>query len=144
MTAVHASFLFACPLEVWLLGRAFPGILGWACLGGALLAQALRYWAIGTLGDRWNVRVLVWPAYQPVTAGPYRYLRHPNYLAVTVELLLVPLIHGAWICAAFYTAANALLLRVRILTEEKALGQAYATAFADRPRLIPHFGRSER
>jgi len=144
MAALHAAFLIACPLEVWLLRRPFPGIFGWGFLLAAVLAQSLRYWAILTLGERWNVRIIAWPSSPPVTQGPYRYVRHPNYLAVVAEILFVPLVHGAWICAALFTAANALVLRTRIRAEESALGGSYASAFADRPRLIPHLGRSGR
>ena len=61
--------------------------------------MALRYWAIATLGERWNTRVIVVPGAPAVTAGPYRFLRHPNYLAVVVEVAALPLVHGAWLTA---------------------------------------------
>src|SRR5207302_2796482 len=99
MAAVHALFLPACAAEVLLLRRPFPGSLGWACAGAALGAQALRWWAISRLGWRWNVRVIVVPGESPVRAGPYRFVRHPNYVAVAIEMACVPLVHGAWICA---------------------------------------------
>jgi methyltransferase len=137
MSILHTSFLFSCAAEVWLLGRSFPGALGWTALGAALLAQALRYWAIATLGARWNVRVIVVPGDPPITNGPYRFLRHPNYLAVVIEMLAVPLLHGAWLTAAAFSLGNALLLRVRIRAEESALGPLYQAAFAERPRLLP-------
>jgi methyltransferase len=101
------------------------------------LAQGLRYWAIFTLGERWNVRILVLPNAAPVTRGPYRWVRHPNYVAVVMEILLVPLVHGAWLTAAAFTVANAVVLRIRIRAEEAALGPGYAAAFAGRPRFIP-------
>jgi len=141
MVAFHSLFLVSCALEVVLGHRPFPGPLGWAALVVALAAQALRYWAVATLGVRWNTRVLVWPGLAPVTAGPYRFLRHPNYLAVVLEVLAVPLIHGAWITALVFSAGNVLLLRVRIRTEEQALGRPWAEAFADRPRLVPELFR---
>lgn len=137
MVAFHTLFLGACAAEVLLWPRAFPGALGWAALAGALAAQALRYWAIATLGERWNVRVLVLPGAAPVRGGPYRFVRHPNYLAVTMECLFVPLIHGAWLTALAFSLGNALLLRVRIRAEEKALGEAWAAAFAGTPRFLP-------
>ncbi|AWR86309.1 isoprenylcysteine carboxyl methyltransferase family protein [Meiothermus taiwanensis] len=87
-----------------------------------LLAQGLRYWAIGSLGRYWNTRILVVPGGQRITRGPYRYLRHPNYLAVALELWSLPLIFNAWITALTATILNALLLLcVRIPAEEKAL-----------------------
>ncbi len=137
MALLHTLFLFACLAEVVLLERPFPGAVGFVALGAALASQALRYWAISTLGDRWNVRILFVPGDPPVTRGPYRFLRHPNYLAVVAELLVVPLIHGAWITAVVFSLANALLLVVRIRAEERALGALYASAFADRPRFVP-------
>lgn len=137
MAFVHTAFLVACGAEVLVLGRAFPGTLGWLALGAAAAAQALRYWAIATLGPRWNVRVIVTPGVPPVTGGPYRFVRHPNYVAVAAEMLFVPLIHGAWLTAVSFSIANALLLWVRIRTEEAALGETYANAFAARRRFLP-------
>ena len=137
MTALHTAFLICCALEPWLLARAFPGTLGWVAFGCAIAAQALRYWAIGTLGRRWNTRVIVLPTAPPVVGGPYRFLKHPNYLAVVVELLCVPLIHGAWLTALVFSVLNALMLRVRIKVEEAALGQQWQTAFAQKGRFLP-------
>jgi methyltransferase len=137
MVLVHALFLPACLAEVLLLGRAFPGAPGLCALLVALLAQALRWWAIATLGERWNVRVIAVPGEAPITSGPYRFLRHPNYLAVALELLALPLVHGALLCAAGFSLANLLLLAVRIPAEEKALGLLYARRFAGVPRFLP-------
>jgi methyltransferase len=72
-----------------------------------------------------------------VTTGPYRLLRHPNYLAVMLEALAVPLIHGAWLSAVVFVCANAALLGVRIPAEERALGERYSSAFAGVSRLTP-------
>ncbi len=103
----------------------------------ALGAQALRWWAIATLGERWSTRILVVPGEPPVIRGPYRWLRHPNYLAVILEMALVPLAWGAWRIAVVFSLGNALLLALRIPAEERALGNAWAIAFAGRPRLLP-------
>src|SRR5262249_31993331 len=78
MVALRAAFLVASPVEVFLGERAFPGALGFAALGGAALAQALRWWAIVTLGERWSTRIVVLPGAPLVTSGPYRFARHPN------------------------------------------------------------------
>ena len=91
MAAAHALFLPCCAAEVLLLRRPFPGAAGWVCAAGALCAQGLRWWAISALGWRWNVRVIVVPGDAPVRRGPYRFLRHPNYVAVAVETLAVDL-----------------------------------------------------
>lgn len=124
MVALHTLFLAACVAEVWGLGRPFVPWLGGPALAVLLLAQALRYWTISTLGDRWTTRVLVPPGEPPVTGGPFRLLRHPNYLAVALEIAALPLAHSAWLTALLFSLANALLLRVRIGVEERALGLA--------------------
>jgi methyltransferase len=90
-------------------------------LGVALAAQAIRYWVIFTLGKRWNVRVIVVPGLPVVSSGPYRYLKHPNYLAVVLEGFAVPLIHTAWITAVAFTLLNAWMLSVRLRCENEAL-----------------------
>ena len=137
MVALHTGLLLACLLEPWLAARTFHAALGLPALALVLAAQGLRYWAIRTLGERWNTRIIVLPGAEPVTGGPYRWLRHPNYVAVVVEGLALPLVHGAYVTAAVFTVANALLLRVRIRAEEQALGPAWEAAFAARPRFIP-------
>jgi methyltransferase len=137
MAAMHTLFLVSCAVEVSLFARPFPGAVGFVALGFALAAQALRYAAVSALGRRWNVRIIVWPLAPPVTRGPYRFVRHPNYAAVVVELACVPLVHGAFLTAAVFSIANAALLTVRIREEERALGVTYSEAFRDRPRMIP-------
>lgn len=141
MSIFHTAFLLACAVEVIAFARPFPGALGFACLAGALAAQGLRYWAIATLGERWNVRVIAVPGEAPVTRGPYRFLRHPNYLAVVLEMAFLPLIHGAYVTAILFSIGNAALLWVRIRAEEQALGEAYARAFEGRNRFLPGLPR---
>jgi methyltransferase len=143
MVVFHSFFLLSCAAEVLLVPRAFPGALGWVALGVALLAQGLRYWAVASLGSRWNTRVLVWPGIAPVTSGPYRFLRHPNYLAVALEMAAVPLVYGAWVTALVFSLGNLLLLTVRIRSEEKALGPSWAEAFVGRRRLLPELRRGK-
>jgi methyltransferase len=138
MAAMHAAFLPACALEVLALHRPFPGALGWVALAFAIAAQALRWWAIAVLGPRWNVRVIAVPGEPPIRRGPYRLVRHPNYVAVAVEMLCIPLVHGAWLTALVFSALNAFVLRERIRIEEQALGDAYRRAFASVPRFVPH------
>jgi methyltransferase len=142
MVAVHAFALLAPPLEVALLGRAFVPALGLPALALLLLAQLGRVWVLRTLRGAWNVRVV--PPRAIVTAGPYRLVRHPNYLIVCVELLALPLVHGAWLSAALATALNALVLRRRIALEEAVLAQnpAWTAAFAHTPRLVPRLRRA--
>jgi methyltransferase len=129
------AWLACCAVESG--ERSFPGALGWAALTAVAGAQALRYWAIASLGERWNVRIVVVPGDEPVQRGPYRRLRHPNYTAVVIEMAALPLVYGGWITALVFTVTNALVLRVRIAAEEEALGPAWARAFSARPRFLP-------
>ena len=89
-------------------------------------AHALRWWCITSLGPQWNTRVVVVPGLALVARGPYRWLRHPNYVAVVVEGVALPLVHSAWITAVVFTVLNAVLLRTRIRVEDRALAEAAA------------------
>ena len=86
-----------------------------------LAAQGLRWWCIATLGPQWNTRVVVVPSAARVADGPYRFLPHPNYVAVVAEGVALPLVHTAWITALVFTVLNAALLRTRIKVENAAL-----------------------
>ena len=121
MVAIHTLFLISCVLEVWLLERPFAPRAAGAMLLLLAIATGLRYWTISTLGERWTTRVLVRPGVSLVTGGPFRWLRHPNYLAVVLEIAALPLVHGAWLTAVVFSAANAVLLTVRIRAENAAL-----------------------
>ncbi|MBI5709118.1 MAG: hypothetical protein HZC42_02280 [Candidatus Eisenbacteria bacterium] len=121
LVGLHALFPLALAGEVTLLG-ARHGALWPLWLGLFAAAQALRYSAIRALGTRWSVRVWALPAEPPLARGPYRFLRHPNYLAVVVEFAAAPLMFGAWRTALAFSAFNALALAVRIPVEERALG----------------------
>jgi methyltransferase len=124
MVVLHTGLLVGCVLETALLHRPFVPVLGWSALALALLAQALRWWCIVSLGPRWNTRVIVVPGLPLVTGGPYRWLRHPNYLAVVVEGVALPLVHSNWITAGVFTALNAPLLATRLRCENAALATA--------------------
>lgn len=121
MVTLHVGLLVACLVEVWLADPPFLPWLGWPMLALVVLAQALRWWCIRTLGHQWNPRVIVVPGAPRVTGGPYRWLRHPNYVAVVVEGVALPLVHTAWVTALLFTVLNAALLRVRLRTENHAL-----------------------
>jgi methyltransferase len=122
MVIIHSALLVGCVVEPWALHRPFLPWLGWPMLVVAALSQVLRWWCITTLGHRWNTRVIVLPQEPLVRAGPYRWLHHPNYVAVVAEGIALPLIHTAWLTAALFTLANAILLSVRIRVENSALG----------------------
>jgi methyltransferase len=116
----HALFPFALVLEVMEFG-ARPGRFGAAWLALWIAAQLLRAAAILALGDRWNVRVLVPPGEPRIVRGPYRWMRHPNYVAVMIESIAGPMIFGAWRTAIGFAAAQAVLLTLRIRCEDRAL-----------------------
>jgi methyltransferase len=124
MALVHTGFFASAALEVILLRRPFLPALGATMLALALAAQALRYWAIRSLGPRWNVRVIVIPGMPLVTSGPYRHMRHPNYVAVVLEMFAIPLIHTAYLTAVVFSLLNLGILGVRIRCEEAALAPA--------------------
>lgn len=118
-----------CPLALIgeVLGlHARPGGLAPLWLALWLAAQGLRWAAMWALGERWSTRVIVLPGAPLVRRGPYRWLRHPNYLAVGIELLAAPLMFGAWRTALVFSAVNLVALRVRIRCEERALAGAMA------------------
>jgi methyltransferase len=121
MVVLHTGFLAGALLEAWWRRPDVSPALAWSMLLVVLAAQALRWWCIATLGHRWNTRVIVVPGMPPVTGGPYRFLRHPNYVAVVVEGIALPLVHACWITAVVFTVANAALLAVRIRVEDEAL-----------------------
>jgi methyltransferase len=121
MVLLHTGLLVACLGEAWILDRPFNPAVGWTMLAVVVAAQALRWWCILTLGRRWNTRVIVVPGMPLVARGPYRRLRHPNYVAVVAEGIALPLVHGSWVTALVFTLLNAWLLTVRIRTEDRAL-----------------------
>ena len=123
MVILHTGLLLGCLAEVFWLDRPFLPMLGWQMLAVVIAAQALRWWCIATLGQQWNTRVVVVPGAPRVTGGPYRLMSHPNYIAVIVEGIALPLVHSAWITACVFTVLNAVLLTTRINTENAALAR---------------------
>ena len=121
MVVLHTGFLFACVGEAWLLEREFHPLLGYPMLGVAVFCQFLRWWCITTLGPRWNTRVIIVPGLPRITNGPYRFFNHPNYIAVIIEGVALPLIHSAYFTAIGFSVLNAGLLWTRIKCEERAL-----------------------
>lgn len=126
MVVLHTGLLAGCVVEAIVSGRPFDPKVGWAALVIVLLMQGLRWWCISVLGHQWNTRVIVVPGLSRVTRGPYRFLRHPNYVAVIGEGIALPLVHSAYVTAIVFTLLNAPLLAVRIRTEETALGTVLA------------------
>jgi methyltransferase len=140
MVALHTGILAAAVIEVLLLGRPFIAALAIPAAVLVVLANALRFWVIATLGVQWNVRVVAsTPALGVVTRGPYRFVRHPNYVAVFVELAALPLVHGAYLTAIAGALLHAAVLHRRVGLEESVLmaDESYRRAFDRKPRFIP-------
>jgi methyltransferase len=139
MVVLHTGVLVGVAAEVVFLRRPFYPMLAAICFAIFLAANVLRWWVIRTLGDHWNVQVMNSTGMGVITAGPFRYVRHPNYAAVFVEMLALPLIHSAWITAGIGSAAHALILSRRIHTEEQVLfsDAHYREAMYGKPRFVP-------
>jgi methyltransferase len=124
MVILHTALLAGCLIEPIAAGRTFLPALGYPMMALVIAANALRWWCIVTLGPRWSARVIVIPGLPLVRTGPYRWFRHPNYVAVIVEGAALPLAGSAWITAVTFTVANAMLLTVRLRCETRALAAA--------------------
>ena len=116
LVALHAGWLLALAVTI---DPRTPASL--PLLAVFVVLECGRAWVIATLGSRWTTRVLVLPGAAPIRSGPYRYLRHPNYVVVCGELAVVPLMFGAWMLAAAASALNLLVLRARLRVENAAL-----------------------
>lgn len=123
MVVLHGALLLGCLVEVRAFDRSFSWWLGGPMLVALLLSQALRWWCIRVLGPQWNTRVVVVPGLALVQSGPYRFLRHPNYVAVVAEGIALPLVHTAWLTAVVFTVVNAGLLATRIRCENQLLAE---------------------
>jgi methyltransferase len=119
---MHVLFIAALALESypWNAPLDFLTIFCLAVLSGL---QAGRWWCMAALGENWNVRIIVLPGEGRKRSGPYRWIRHPNYLLVVLEFVFLPLLMRAFITLAVFSIVNLLLLRQRIRFEEKALAQ---------------------
>ncbi|WP_048825203.1 isoprenylcysteine carboxyl methyltransferase family protein [Bacillus sp. B-jedd] len=120
MVLMHIGFFLSLFLEVLVLKKNVSPF--WPFLVSLfLVAQAGRIWALASLGKYWNTKIIVLPGAEPVRKGPYRFLKHPNYVIVTLELLVIPLLFNAYITAAVFAILNAIMLSIRIPAEESAL-----------------------
>jgi methyltransferase len=139
MLVTHVAFFVLTPLEVVLLDREFLPALGISMIGLFLLAALMRWWATSLLKEQWSSMVVVPEDLQPVTSGPYRVVRHPNYLALSLELLAAGLMYPAFLSTAVVGVLNLYAIVTRIHAEEEVLFQipAYRTAMANKARLIP-------
>jgi methyltransferase len=138
LVALHLGLFLLPPVEiVWRRGRPGRGLTVWAALEA--VATGLRWWSIGSLGGRWSVRAVVGPAFQPSQRGPYRWIRHPNYLALIIEFMALPMLGGAWASALVLSGLHAGAIARRIRAEERLLDvvPGYRQVFAGRARFLP-------
>jgi methyltransferase len=115
IVAVHTAWL----ASLWLTALAQP--IDWLLIGLYALLQCLRLWILATLGERWTTRIIVLPGAPLVRRGPYRLLRHPNYVVVIGEIAVLPLAFGLVWIALIFSLLNAAVLAIRIKAEQGAL-----------------------
>ncbi|MCY9190729.1 isoprenylcysteine carboxyl methyltransferase family protein [Bacillus mojavensis] len=117
---MHILFFLSLITEVLLLHKQPSS--WWSGIAAAILAvQAIRYWALCSLGAYWNTKILVVPGAELVKKGPYKWLKHPNYTVVVLEIILIPLLYQAYFTMCLFSLLNAVMLSVRIRAEEQAL-----------------------
>lgn len=139
MVVVHTGVLVGAALEVVLLKRPFVPLLGAAMFVLFLASNLMRFWVVRVLGELWSVQVMDSTRLGVVTTGPFRFVRHPNYTGVILEMISLPLIHTAWITAIVTSLGYSMALSLRIRAEERVLmaNPEYRAAMADKPRFLP-------
>lgn len=139
MVLLHVGYLSLAPIEVALFHRPFLIWLGIPALIVLVAANALRIWAIRALSVHWNMQIVASQSLGAVSTGPYRWIRHPNYVAVFFEVAALPLVHTAWLTALVATLAHIALLKGRIAAEERILmsDPAYVRQMGSKPRFVP-------
>ena len=139
IVAVHTGTLFGAALEVILLKRPFLPVFGTAMFVLFLASNLIRLWVVRALGALWSVQVMDSTKLGVVPTGPFRFVRHPNYTGVVLEVITLPLIHSAWLTASLAALGYALALSMRVPAEERVLmaNPEYRAAMGDKPRFVP-------
>lgn len=139
MAMFHTLLLIAAAAEVVFLHRPFLPALAIPMFALFLAANLVRWWVIRTLGEHWNVQVVDSTRLGFVSSGPFHYVRHPNYAAVFVEMVALPLIHTAWITALVGAALHVVVLSLRLSVEDPVLlsNPDYAAVMGSKPRFLP-------
>lgn len=139
MVALHAAVLVGAAVEVVVARRRVVMPLALGSLAVFVAANALRLWVIRTMSVHWNVRVVGSLPLGVVASGPFRWVRHPNYVAVFAELLALPLVHGAYVTALGGATLHAAVLARRIADEERVLlsDPSYRQVMGGKPRFFP-------
>ncbi len=136
---VHVAVLLGAALEVVFLRRPFVPLLAAIMFGIFIAANLVRLWVVRTMGRHWNVQVMNSTSLGVVTSGPFRFVRHPNYAAIFLEMFSLPLIHTAWLTALFGCVGYAVTISQRIAVEESVLfaNPDYRAAMGGKPRFLP-------
>ena len=121
MVVIHVFLLLGSLIEVWIVRPLLNPTLSWTMFALAIASQGLRWWCIGSLGQRWNTLVVIIPGKAAVTSGPYKWFKHPNYVAVVIEGFALPMVGFAWRTAIIFTVLNTFVLRARLKSENAAL-----------------------
>ena len=121
MVAIHVFLLGGALVEVWLFRPTLIPIVSGTMFIMAIASQALRWWCISSLGKRWNTLIVIIPGQPLIKAGPYKFFKHPNYVAVIVEGFALPMVGLAWRTAVIFSVLNAAVLTARIRRENVAL-----------------------
>lgn len=138
IVALHSFFLLSLLCEVMVFQREISA-LWYLLIPLLIITQMIRYWALMSLGPYWNTKIIIVPNDIVISKGPYQYLKHPNYIIVAVEILILPLLFQAYATALLFTLLNIVIMTVRIPTEEKALQKHtnYQEAFNSKSRFVP-------
>ena len=135
---LHILFLVSFFIEVQVFQRELTEI--WFVIFPILfLTQIMRYWAVLSLGNYWNTKIMIVPGDVVISRGPYKFVKHPNYIVVAVELLFIPLLFNAYFTAILFTLMNVVMMTIRIPAEESALQTYtnYQEVFPIKSRLLP-------
>lgn len=120
MVLMHTAF-FVCLITEGLWLKPSISSLWPLWIGLFILTQIARIWVLTSLGKYWNTKIIVLPNAKVVSKGPYRFVRHPNYVIVTIELIIIPLAFNAFVTLFLFAVLNQIILTIRIQEEEKAL-----------------------
>jgi methyltransferase len=138
---LQLTWFLAMIAEVWYFERPFYPFLAFLGVSGVILGQILRFLSMRSLEWRWTLPIAVIPNLPAVNTGIYRYLRHPNWLGVLLEMASLPLIHSAYLTAIVFSLINGLIMSRRVQQEELALEEnnQYLAQMQNTPRFIPQF-----
>lgn len=139
IVVIHTGVLLGAALEVIVFKRPFIPLLGATMFALFIASNLLRLWVVASLGQLWSVNVMDSSRIGVVTSGPFRFVRHPNYSGVVLEVISLPLIYTAWMTAAAAALGYCYALSRRIPAEEKALmaNPEYRAAMGHKPRFLP-------